>query len=169
MNYEEKSIQNIKIRPLSIDDFKFVIKWSKDDTFCAANDWEHNRDEQELYRWWQHCVNNISEGFIRMGIELENRLIGYADLACKDNVAELGIAIGESTLWGKEIGFNASICMMDYASKYLGITVVNAETHETNIRSRKMLEKIGFKEVSRIGSEEYLGIESQLIQYKILL
>lgn len=169
MNLEDGRLQNIKIRPLSIDDFKFVLKWSMDDTFCSANDWEHNRDEQELYRWWQHCVNNISEAFIRLGIELENRLIGYADLACiKGNAAELGIAIGESSLWGKGIGFNASICMMDYASKHLGITVFNAETHETNIRSRKMLEKIGFKEVSRIGSEEYLGIESQLIQYRIL-
>ncbi len=57
--------------------------------------------------------------------------------------------------------------MMDYASKHLGITVFNAEKHETNIRSRKMLEKIGFKEISRIGREEYLGTESQLIQYRL--
>jgi ribosomal-protein-alanine N-acetyltransferase len=170
MNLKDGNVQNIKIRPLTIDDFEYVLKWSKDDTFCSANDWEKNRDEQELYKWWQHCVNNISEDFIRLGIELENRLIGYADLACiKGNTAELGIAIGESSLWGKGIGFNASICMMDYASKHLGITVYNAETHETNFRSRKMLEKIGFKEVSRIGSEEYLGTESQLIQYRISL
>jgi ribosomal-protein-alanine N-acetyltransferase len=128
------------------------------------------KNEAANNKWWQHCVNNISEDFIRLGIELENRLIGYADLACiKGNTAELGIAIGESSLWGKGIGFNASICMMDYASKHLGITVYNAETHETNFRSRKMLEKIGFKEVSRIGSEEYLGTESQLIQYRISL
>jgi [ribosomal protein S5]-alanine N-acetyltransferase len=43
-----------------------------------------------------------------MGIDLEERLVGYADLACiKDNTAELGIAIGESTLWGKGIGANS--------------------------------------------------------------
>lgn len=54
--------------------------------------------------------------------------------------------------------------MKEYAAKYLGITVFNTETHEINIRSRKMLERIGFKEFSRILSEEnYLGTESRSI------
>ncbi|WP_240035103.1 GNAT family N-acetyltransferase [Neobacillus notoginsengisoli] len=57
--------------------------------------------------------------------------------------------------------------MMEYASKELGIATFYAETHEANIRARKMLEKIGFQEISRFGSEEeYLGINSPLIQYK---
>jgi [ribosomal protein S5]-alanine N-acetyltransferase len=170
MKFKRSNVQNIIIRPITIDDFKYVLKWSKDDIFCSANDWEIIREEQELYKWWQYCVSNVSADFIRLGIELENKLIGYADLACiRDHTAELGIAIGESTLWGKGIGLNASIYMMDYASKQLGIRVFNAETHETNIRSRKMLERIGFKEVSRSGSEQYLGKESQLIQYRLTL
>ncbi|MFJ7934558.1 GNAT family N-acetyltransferase [Sporosarcina sp. NPDC096371] len=64
------------------------------------------------------------------------------------------------------MGSNLILCMMDYAVKKLGITVFNAESHESNNRSRKMLEKIGFKEISRIGKEEYLGMETQLIQYR---
>ena len=105
-----------------------------------------------------------------MGIEFNEKLIGYADLVyIKDYTAELGIAIGESGLWGKGLGYNSAICMMDYASKKLGITSFKAETHEDNVRSQKMLEKIGFKEVCRLGSEEYLGRKSQLIQYKLNL
>jgi ribosomal-protein-alanine N-acetyltransferase len=170
MNVENNIVQSIKIRPLIIDDYRIVLNWSQDDIFCSANGWEKNRSAEELYQWWLHCVNNVSEDFIRMGIEFNEKIIGYADLACiKDNAAELGIAIGESTLWGKGIGFNSAICMLNYASKNLGITVFNAETHEANISARKMLEKIGFKEVSRIGSEEYLGTESQLIQYRLSL
>jgi RimJ/RimL family protein N-acetyltransferase len=161
---------DIKIRPLTINDFKIVLNWSKDDNFCLANGWEKNRSEEELYQWWLYCVQNVSEDFIRMGIEFNEKLIGYTDLACiKDNTAEFGIAIGESTLWGKGIGFSSTKCMIDYASKKLGITILNADTHETNIRSKKMLEKIGFKEISRDGTEEYLGVESQLIQYRLLL
>lgn len=168
MNFKTNNDDLIKIRPLTKEDFGYVLKWSKDDTFCSANDWDKNRNEQELYKWWLHCVNNVAEDFIRLGIEMENKLIGYADLACiKNNSAELGIAIGERMLWGKGIGFNSSMRMMNYASAHFGITVFNAETHETNIRARKMLERIGFKEVSRIGSEEYLGIETKLIQYKL--
>ena len=72
-------------------------------------------------------------------------------------------------LWGKGIGPNSILCMMDYAFRKLGITVFNAETHEANIRSRKMLQKIGFIEISRIGIEEYLGTQNQLIQYRFSL
>jgi ribosomal-protein-alanine N-acetyltransferase len=170
MNFKNISEQSIKIRPLTIDDYRFVLNWSKDEIFCLANGWERNRSDEALYKWWVSCVNNLSKDFIRMGIEFNNKLIGYADLACiKDNTAEIGIAIGESKLWGKGVGFNSIICLIDYASKKLGITVFNAETHEANTRSRKMLEKVGFKEISRNGFEEYLGVENQLIQYRLSL
>ena len=81
MKLKDNNDNSIKIRPLTLKDFDQVLKWSKDDTFCSANDWDKNRDEQELYKWWRHCVNNESKDFIRLGIELENKLIGYADLA----------------------------------------------------------------------------------------
>ena len=104
-----------------------------------------------------------------MGIAFNGRLIGYTDLAnIKDESAELGIAIGESTLWGQGIGVEAALCTIQFASTQLGLTTIVAETHETNIRSRRMLEKIGFEEISRFGYEEYLGIHSQLIQYKLI-
>lgn len=156
-----------KIRPLMMDDYEIVLNWSKDDDFCSANGWKKKRGAEELYQWWHNCVKNTSEDFIRMGIEYDGQLVGYVDLACiRDNTAELGIAIGESTLWGKGIGFNAAQCMMDYALN-LGITSLDAETHETNHRSRRMLEKLGFEEISRIGTEEYMGREAKLIQYKL--
>ncbi|MBP0726423.1 GNAT family N-acetyltransferase [Bacillus sp. RG28] len=159
---------SIKIRPLLIDDIKTVLIWSKDDHFCTANGWETNRSEEELYTWWIRCVNNESEHFIRKGIEYNEKLIGYVDLAnIKEHTAEYGIAIGESTLWGHGIGYKTTLCMIDYGFKKLGIKVFTAETHETNSRSQKMLEKIGFREISREGTEEYLGVESQLIQYRL--
>jgi [ribosomal protein S5]-alanine N-acetyltransferase len=93
-----------------------------------------------------------------MGIEYEGALIGYADLACiKGNSAEIGIAIGESGLWGRRIGVRSVRRIIDYASKELGIIVFHAETHEVNTRSRNMLERVGFIEISRIGKEEYMG------------
>lgn len=160
----------VKLRPLTMDDYDAVRNWSKDDDFCSANGWQRNRGDEELHRWWSNCVNNESADFIRTGIEYGGKLVGYVDLAyIQDNTAELGIAIGESSLWGKGIGYNSALRMVDYASKELGITILNAQTHETNHRSRKMLEKLGFKEISRIGTEEYMGSETSLIQYRLIL
>lgn len=167
MNYGSPSI---RIRKITVDDYFMVYQWSKDDMFCDANGWEKNRNPEELQRWWLQCVNSTADDFIRMGIEYNGTLIGYADLACiKDHTAELGIAIGERTLWGKGIGMNSARFMMDYAVKKLGITHFYAETHEANVRSRRMLENIGFKEISRLGREDYLGKEDRLIQYSIVL
>lgn len=169
MNFKVDFNDHIKIRPITEEDYVYVLKWSKNDKFCLANDWETNRNELELFKWWLHCVNDLPEDFIRMGIEMENKLIGYADLACiVGNTAELGIAIGESTLWGKGIGFKSSMRVMDYASSDFGITTFNAETHDSNIRAKKMLDRMGFKEVSRIGAKEYLGAETKLIQYILI-
>jgi [ribosomal protein S5]-alanine N-acetyltransferase len=167
---ESIDIKSIKIRPITIDDYSFVLNWSRDNDFCLANGWEQNRNEKELNKWWLHCVKKQSEDFIRLGIEFNEKLIGYADLACiKGNTAEIGIAIGESTLWGKGLGYTATLCMINFASVNMGITIFDAETHENNFRSRNMLEKIGFKEVSRIGCEEYLETNNQLIQYRLFL
>ena len=169
MNEEKSLTPQLQIRPLTMDDYEAVLKWSKDDSFCLANGWELNRSPEELYRWWLLCVNNATADFIRMGMELEGELVGYADLAnIADDTAELGIAIGESGLWGKGIGSRAATSIMRYAAEKLGITTFTAETNEANLRSQKMLEKIGFKVISRSGSEEYMGAESSLIQYRLM-
>ncbi|MED3576088.1 GNAT family N-acetyltransferase [Cytobacillus praedii] len=167
---ENSNIQSIKIRAITIDDYKFVLNWSKDYNFCLSNGWEMNRNEEELKKWWDHCVNNVSKDFIRFGVEFNEKLIGYADLAnIKDNTAELGIAIGESSLWGKGLGYTAALWMIDYASTKKGMTILDAETYQKNFRCIKMLNKLGFKEVSRVGYEEYLGANNQLIQFKWIL
>lgn len=49
----------------------------------------------------------------------------------------------------------------------LGLKVVYAETHETNSRSRRMLQRLGFEQTSIEGSELYLGEMNRLILYKI--
>lgn len=41
----------ITIRPLCMEDYKFVSRWSEDEEFCKANGWESNKNERELYEW----------------------------------------------------------------------------------------------------------------------
>lgn len=158
----------IKIRAITKDDFSFVRSWSEDEQFCLANGWELNRSEDELEAWWTTCVDQEREDFIRLGIDYENKLIGYVDLAdIKENRAEIGIAIGARNLWGKGIGTTAIEKLITHAEENLEITMLKAETHETNLSSKKLLEKLGFEEISRIGFEEYLGAEIRLIQYQM--
>lgn len=162
--------KELTFRALKLEDFTFVSKWNQDKRFCEANDWPKNRDEDELFRWWNRCIAMQQKDFIRLGIELNQTLIGYVDLAeIKNNSAEIGIAIGDSKLWNVGIGTYAVRKLIDYAKNELGITIFYGETHETNFRSGKMMEKLGFMEVSRIGNETYLGKEVGLVQYRLCL
>lgn len=157
---------DINIRAIKLEDFETIVIWSKDEKFCEANDWQQNRDAEELYSWWVNCVTNPPNDFIRLGIEYQHQLVGYGDLArINGSTAELGIAIGDSSLWGHGIGVHAAEQIITYASSKLGITMLEAETHETNLRAIKLLEKVGFNEISRLGTELYLGKETQLLQF----
>ncbi|MBB4825624.1 RimJ/RimL family protein N-acetyltransferase [Sporosarcina luteola] len=163
---EQNIVETVVLRKLSMEDLETVIRWSKDDVFCMANGWETDREQDELYRWWKRCVDEGSDKLIRLGVEHDKVLVGYVDLlVMEDGNAELGIAIGDRSVWGKGIGVLASRLMMDYARKELGIHSFLAETHESNYRARRMLEKLRFREVSRDGAEEYKGQISQLLQY----
>ncbi|MEW9108735.1 MAG: GNAT family N-acetyltransferase [Cytobacillus gottheilii] len=156
----------IKIRPITMNDYKYVLNWSTDKTFCHANGWKIDRKPEELYDWWFNQLYYSSREFVRLGIEQDGKLIGYGDMAdMKNHTAELGIAIGERMLWSQGIGTKAASDLMKYGVKKYGIAKYTAETHENNQRSRKMLEKLGFQETSRTGKEEYLGEYVQLIQY----
>ncbi|WP_240056505.1 GNAT family N-acetyltransferase [Bacillus mesophilum] len=158
----------MKIRSITMNDYKYVLNWSTDEVFCHANGWQIDRKPEELYDWWLNQVYTFSIEFVRLGVEHEGRFIGYGDLAdIKNHTAEFGIAIGDRTLWGQGLGTKAAAELMEYGTKNFGITTYNAETHENNLRSRKMLERLGFQEINRNGKEEYLGEYVELIQYRL--
>ena len=160
----------IYLRKLKLEDFNAVVDWSRDDRFCEANGWQKNRDHLELFKWWERCVTNQQKDMIRLGIEYKKRLIGYADLAeFKNNSAEIGIAIGDSTLWNNGIGTHMIKKLLNYANEQFGVTTFYGKTYETNHCSRKMMEKVGFTEESREGTELYIGKEVKLVQYKLEL
>lgn len=110
---------DFQIRPIREDDFLYVLAWSKEETFCLANGWELGRSEQELYEWW-HCVHHLPENFLREGVEVEGRLVGYVDIADITHTAEVGIAIGDRSLWGKGLGTRVLQRQMAYIAQTIG-------------------------------------------------
>lgn len=101
--------ENLALRQLTVDDFETVYTWSQNDLFCLPNEWELNRKREEMYDWWKSVVHHPPKSFIRLGIDFQEKLIGYADLSSiTDYSAELGIAIGETELWGRSLGYGAA-------------------------------------------------------------
>lgn len=135
----------LTLRPLELTDFSQVVLWNEDTLFCEVNEWPLRREETALLGWWKQCVENNKSDFHRIGIEWNDRLIGYVDFAeMTDYSAELGIAIGDSSLWQKGLGSAALAQALEFGKKEFKIHSYTAETHVSNTRAQKMLQRFGF-------------------------
>lgn len=95
---------NVRLRPLAPPDVEALYEWSQDETFCRAAGWTLGLDREAMNRFWPPLLATRAEDFVRLGIEQQGQLVGYADLAGIDRAAgaaEFGIAIGPSHRWGQ--------------------------------------------------------------------
>ena len=71
--------------------------------------------------------------------------------------AEMGIMIGEKKYWGKGIGFNASLLLVDYALNLLCLRRVWGGTVSINIGMQKIFQKLGFKKEGELRQAINIG------------
>jgi len=69
--------------------------------------------------------------------------IGLTITSKAERIAELGIVIGRAH-WGQGIGTSAARLVLPYAFNTLGLTEIRAEFLQSNVASRRLLEKVGF-------------------------
>jgi len=84
--------------------------------------------------------------------------IGYIVLSGIDwrsRRAELGILIGETRYQNQNYGSDATVALLTYAFKELGLHRVYVEILESNSRSIKMFERIGFQLEGRLREHVY--------------
>lgn len=157
---EYVSQDSLTLRPLKLYDFPQVLLWNQDPLFCEVNEWPLCREETALHEWWKQCVENNRPGFHRIGIEWSNRLIGYVDFAdMTEHSAELGIAIGDSSLWQKGLGSAALAQALEFGKTEFKIHNYIAETHVSNTRAQNMLIRLGFHKTSEEISNDYWHYE----------
>lgn len=148
----------LRLRPLRPGDEESAVRWGADEEFCLAIDWEVNLPPQRIRQHWQGIINASEPDFLRLGIALDDLLVGYTDLAqITANSAEFGIAIGERALWGHGLGLQAGRLTLAHAFTELGVQTVTAEAHAPNARSRTLMGRLGFTQTGLGGLEEYRG------------
>ena len=62
----------------------------------------------------------------------------------EDSVFEIGLHLRKE-YWGKGLGFEAALAIIDYASEEKQVSMLRAGHNPKNIASRNMLEKLGFQ------------------------
>jgi RimJ/RimL family protein N-acetyltransferase len=82
-------------------------------------------------------------------IDVKDRTIGFCNIWYhnedpKSKAVDVGVFIGEADYWGKGIGTNAMLAMLDYAFNTLKIDNVIGRYNPNNERVKRMNAKIGF-------------------------
>lgn len=162
----------VQLRPLTPADFGTVFCWGQDEEFCLATGWTLNLTRAQIERSWGRILSEIGADFLRLGIEAGGALIGYVDLADIEHEvgrAELGIAIGERSLWGRSLGFAAGRLMLEHGFAHLGLTRVTAQVHAPNPRSLALMRRLGFVQEGVLSRHElYRGGVCDVVLFGML-
>ena len=151
---------NILLRDLSATDLELVLAWR---SIEKVYQWfyKQSRDKRALtweehLSWWRSRCNWKSF-VIQINESNWTRDVGIISFSQLDHwCPEVGIYIGEVTLWGKGIGRQALILGLDWL-RGEGYDYSHASILKSNQRSIKLFESVGFTRVgeAREGEWEY--------------
>lgn len=108
------------------------------------------------------------EGIFAIRLKENGRLIGIlTEFAVDGNSIEIGYGIG-SSYWNRGYATEAVKCFIDYLFIDRNFDTIFASFFAGNSASEKVMQKVGMKYSHKnIKELEYLGIERDLIYYKI--
>ena len=162
----------VVLRSLTPADFGDLYGWSRDEVFCRAAGWTPGLTREAIDAFWGRLLSERRDDVLRLGVEADGELVGYADLAGIDHAsgaAEFGIAVGPSRNWGRGLGRAAGLLMLQHGFQELKLSRIWAEVHAPNLRSLALMRKLGFRQAG-VGAEQQLygGQLAEMIQFSLL-
>jgi RimJ/RimL family protein N-acetyltransferase len=147
----------IAIEPLAAEDFERVAGWL---SICDTNRWLTSE-------WRGRPISPVI-----IGITVRNKrnrlflvrcdgqacgLAGFADIDAMDGTAMVWYLLGEQQFAGRGVTTEAVRQLVRVAFDELKLASVYAWIMEPNVRSRRVLERAGFREAGRIRSASCFG------------
>lgn len=139
--------KTISLRQAVDDDLELMMAW-RSNPFVYEGFYLQNRPLkwEEHYSWWKSRDNRV-DWIISLHGEEHSRDVGSVNVSFMDNdTPEIGIYIGEVTLWGRGVARSAISLVINWL-KILGYKIVRARIMKLNIKSLKLFEGLGFKKI----------------------
>ena len=131
-----------------------ALLWFNDPGITAwleTGDWPLTRGaEEEFFR----AAERPDRASVQFAVEtLEGDHVGFSGLRSIDwqsRVAVSGSVIGRTDLWGRGLGTDSARVRTRYAFEVLGLRLLIATVIADNLRSVRMLQSVGYREVGRV-------------------
>ena len=147
--------ERVRLRAPRDDDAAAYVRWANDREF-AWFQWGRGpgrfRDEAAVREWWQLFPRRDGRIFT---IDHDGRPVGfinYRDWRAKPRSCEIGIGIGERSLWSKGLGRDALRALMRHLVDDMGAHRITLSTLAFNDRAIASYKACGF-EVEGIGRD----------------
>jgi RimJ/RimL family protein N-acetyltransferase len=130
------------------EDHETMAKWTNDSEFArmSMNDPAMPRNAEAMADDDKKDKERQNQFAFRIRTLEDDRLIGFLDLFVQwgNQIAWLGIGIGEPEYWGRGYGSDATQLGVNYAFRELGLYKVTLGVFAYNTRAVKSYEKVGF-------------------------
>jgi len=148
--------------------------WLNDPKVTRYNSHGEREYTAEMAKEYIASITNSSTAHVFAIVEKESRRhvgnISLQAISERNQNAELAILIGEPSVYGKGIGFEAAHLLLSYGFKTLKLHRIYCGTHGQNIGMQKLALKLGMQEEGRRREAILkLGEFADIIEYGILI
>jgi len=158
------------LSPIDINDVEKYTEWLNDPEvskyFISYSQMVSIESEKEI-------LIKLCKGHNYGIIDIEtNELIGncgYESIDNIDQIAEVGLFIGNKTFWNKGYGTEALSLLIDYGFKALNLNNIMLKVLENNKGAIKCYEKIGFKHIGIRRESSQRDLQKQNMLYMDIL
>lgn len=143
--------KRVILRAVRRDDLPHYVQWLQDaEVLMYFGPYRPFNLEQEV-QWFEEQMN--SKSTLNFAIEYEGQHIGgcgFNNINYQHRNAEVGIFIGEKSLWDQGLGRDALATLVSYGFHYLNFHRIYLRVFAENIRAIHAYEKIGFRQEGRM-------------------
>ena len=163
--------RNVSLRPVEKTDLPIIVRWINDPEvrfFLEAYLPQNNKDEEEwLERLSKRKPDDITLLIVKTGGEPIG-VMGIHNIKWRDRVATTGALIGAKECWGKGLGSEAKLLLLDYAFNTLNLRKICSNAIAYNERSIRYSLRCGYKEEGKLKAHIFrAGEYHDLVQLAI--
>ena len=151
MNFVGKSVY---LRPIELSDADGDYpSWLNDPEVCRYNSHGESLYTREMAQSYiKSVMDNPNTAVFAICLRADDRHVGniaLQQISLKNRNAELAILIGDPSVYGSGIGYEAGVLLVEYAFGTLKLHRLYCGTHAENIGMQKLALKLGMREEGR--------------------
>lgn len=165
----ESSHDGVTLRVLATEHAAAIAAWALDPEFVREADWTPRSSLYEYERHHRQLIQAPPGDHLRLGVFSSEELVGYVDFHGESPVhRELGFLIGVRDRWGFGLGLSAARAGLRHGFVELRLHEIRAGAFETNLRSVRILRRLGFRVTDSENGKDFRGAPARFLHFTLL-